>query len=252
MQPLPPSHFAPDLFIPDYVPLRSGDWALDLIELGMMPGYWSGPNLVSGVAVLHRAGKTWMSITPIELESQGIGIRLAHGHVLICGLGLGWAAAACAMRDEVRRVTVIEFDPDVIALHRQLDLFGQLPPERRDKVRIIQADALGWRPDGDPVDFLLPDIWLPLIDDVRLDHVRQMQANVGAGAIHFWGQELILARAALQAGRAIDAEGIAATVAEWGLPLVGPELPEYAAWTLAAAQRHLPELRGAPTIAVTG
>lgn len=242
-----PSHFAPDLFIPQYSPMASGDWTLSIIEMGHMPGYWTPPGVVCGVAALHRHGKTWMSVTPLELESQGIGVRLARGHVLVCGLGLGWAAAACAMRDAVRAVTVVEYDADVIALHRQLDLFAQLPPAQRAKIRIVEGDALNWHPDGDPVDFLLPDIWLPLIDDVRLDHVRRMQANVHAGAIHFWGQELILARAALQAGRAIDADGIAAIVKDWGLPLAGPELPDYADLTHAAAQRHLPELRGIAT-----
>ena len=245
MELLAPAHFVPDLFIPRYSPRVCGAWTLDVIGMGFMPGYWSGTSFVADVAALHRQGATWMSITPLELESQGIGVRLAHGHVLICGLGLGWAAAACAMRDAVRAVTVIEFDPEVIELHRELNLFAQLSPGEQAKLRIVQGDALTWQPDGERIDFLMPDIWLPLIDDVRLDHVRQMQANVGAGAIHFWGQELIIARAAIAAGRTIDAAGIAATVAEWGLPLVGPELPDYAAWTLAAARQHLPELAAA-------
>ncbi len=242
MEILTPAQFAPDLFFPSYRPLARGAWRLDLIGMGIMPGYWSGPSLVGSVATLVRDDQTWMSMSPLEIESQGIGVRLTRGHVVICGLGLGWAAAATAMRDAVRAVTVIEFDPDVIALHRELDLFAQLPPAQRAKLRIITGDALAWRPDGDPVDFLMPDIWLPLVDEVRLDHVRQMQANIGAAEIHFWGQELELARAAHRTGRAIDAGGIAATVAEWGLPLVGPALPDYAALTEAAARRHLPML----------
>lgn len=242
MEILTPAQFAPDLFVPHYHPIVCGAWRLDVIGMGVMPGYWSIPCLVSGVAALQRHEQTWMSMSPLELESQGIGVRLTRGHVVICGLGLGWAAAATAMREAVRAVTVIEFDPEVLALHRELDLFAQLPPAQRAKLRIVAGDALTWRPDRDPVDFLLPDIWLPLVDDVRLDHVRQMQANMRANAVHFWGQELELARAAHRAGRAIDAAGIAATMADWGLPLVGPELPEYATWTQAAARQHLPEL----------
>jgi len=142
-------------------------------------------------------------------------------------------------------VTVVERDPEVIALHRDLDLFGRLPDGAGEKVRIVPGDALEWRPET-PVDLLMADIWLPLVSDGRVEEVRRMQANVGADTVYFWGQEMEIARHARAAGRAIDAEGIRATVAEFGLPLVGPELPDYAERVTAAAEawmrdRWLPE-----------
>ena len=90
-----------------------------------------------------------------------------------------------------------------------------------------------------PVDLLLPDIWLPLVSDGRLDEVRRMQANAGAGAIHFWGQEMEIARHAVAAGRALDAVGVAATIAGFGLPLIGANSPDYAAKVEAAARRWM-------------
>jgi len=65
------------------------------------------------------------------------------------------------------------------------------------------------------------------ISDGRIEEVRAMQANVGARAVYFWGQEMELARHAVAAGRALDEAGIRATAAEWGLPLIGPGLPGY-------------------------
>lgn len=226
------------LFIPNYRPIASGDWELRIGGSVMSQGYWSPAQMVQSLPVLSRRGEVWMSLTPMEIESAAIGIALAKGHVLIMGLGMGWAAAATAIRDEVTAVTVVEKDPDVIALHRELDLFAQLPEAARAKLSIVEGDAYAYKPDT-PVDLLMPDIWLPLVNDGRVDEVRAMQANAGAAQIYFWGQELEIARHARAAGRALDAEGIAATIADFGLPLIGPEWPNYPALVEQAAARWM-------------
>ncbi len=230
--------FQTDLFLPRYRPLQSGRWEVRVAGAVLAPGYWSGTVLVEGMAALIRDGATWMSMTPMELESQEIGVRLAHGHVLVFGLGMGWSAMASALIEAVTAVTVVEFDPDVLALHRALDLFAQLPPAARDKIRLFEGDAYRYQPDR-PVDLLMPDIWLPLMNDGRVDEVRRMQANVQAGSIYFWGQEMEIARHAVAAGRRLDPEGIAATIADFGLPLIGPALPGYPEKLAAAAGRWM-------------
>ena len=227
-----------DLFIPRYRPVASGDWQLRVMPFGHVSGYWSDPAPVRDVAVLVRDGSSWMSTTPLEVESQEIGLRLARGRVLIFGLGMGWAAAACACLPAVTRVTVVERDSDIFALHAQLDLFAQLPEAARAKLDIVAGDAFDYRPIG-PVDLLMPDIWLPLVSDDRVAEVGRMQANVHAGSIYFWGQELEIARHAAAAGRAVDTAGVAATVAELGLPLIGPEFPHYPEKIVAAARRWM-------------
>ncbi len=230
--------FQTDLFLPRYREIASGDWHLKIGRNVMAQGYWSSAVLVAEMPILTRGRDVWMSMTPLEIESAEIGIRLARGHVLVMGLGLGWAAAATAMRDEVTAVTIVERDSDVLALHAELDLFSQLPDAARAKLRIIEGDADTWVPDA-PVDLLMPDIWLPLINDGRVDEVRAMQANIGAQAVYFWGQELEIARHARAAGREIDAEGIAATIAGFALPLTGSEWPNYPALVTAAATRWM-------------
>lgn len=219
-----------------YRPVRLGSWDLTISPLVTCPGFWTPARLVVHMAALIRNGDVWMSLTPLEFESQGIGVSRAHGHVAVLGLGLGWAAAECAINPAVTAVTVVEFDPEVIALHYELDLFGRLPGDCGAKVRIVQADAKSWRPET-PVDLLLPDIWLPLISaEDRVAEMRAIQHNIGAAAIHFWGQELEIARHAVAAGRELNDAGIAATIAEFGLPLVGPETPDYAARLQTAAK----------------
>src|SRR4051812_21920268 len=230
--------FAGSLFMPIYRPVAHGRWEVVIGGVGFAPGYWSGPTLVSGMAALLRDGETWMSISPLEIESEEIGIRAGRGHVLILGLGLGWAAAATAALPAVTRVTVVERDTEVIALHRTLDIFSQLEPEAREKLEIVEADAFAYVPSL-PVDLMIADIWQPLVGGDRVAEVRLMQANVGARSVYFWGQELEIARHAAAAERACDDEGVAATAETFGLPLVGPGTPGYAARVTAAAEHWM-------------
>jgi hypothetical protein len=222
--------------------MRRGPWILrrwpDDIPLR---GYWSPARQVSGVVSLDHGSDTWMSLMPVEIESQQIGISCAAGHVAVFGLGMGWSAAASALRPETLSVTVVERDPELIALHEALDLFGRLPDQAGRKVRIVEGDAFDWRPDG-PVDLLMADIWLPLVSEGRVEEVRAMQAKVNASQIYFWGQELEIARHAVAAGRSrLDDADIAATVRAFGLPLAGLDTPDYASRLREAAGQWMNE-----------
>jgi spermidine synthase len=168
-----------------------------------------------------------MSLMPMEIESQGLAASWAIGDTVVMGLGLGWLAALCALRDEVTRVTVIESDASLIDFHRRLALFERVPGGAGAKVNLREGDAFTWRPDG-AIDTLLIDIWQPLISEGRVAEVQRMQANIGAATVHFWGQELEIARGAALAGRRLDEAGIAATIADTGLPIGGSGAADYA------------------------
>jgi hypothetical protein len=230
--------FQPAFFIPEYRSMQSGAWELRQTENVLCQGYWSKAQLVPSIWALLRDSNVWMSITPMELESQAIGIEQAKGHVTIFGLGMGWAAAATALRDQVTLVTVVEYDTEVIALHHELDIFSQLAAEAQSKIRIEQGDAYTWRPTSH-VDLLMPDIWLPLVSDGRVAEVQRMQTNVGATSVYFWGQELEIARHCRAAGRSLDDAGIAATTAAFALPLIGPAIPDYAQRIVTVAERWM-------------
>ncbi len=226
---------APDPLRDFYRPMQHGSWRLANVPLIACQGYWSGLQLVEGLPLLQRGTRTWMSLTPMEIESQRIGVDLAHGHVAVFGLGMGWSAAMSALRPQVDRVTVVEMDDEVLAMHRDLDLFARLPGGVGEKVAIVRGDALEWRPDA-PVDLLMPDIWLDILSWDRPGEVREMQDNVGADGVYFWGQELELARHAVAAGRALDDAGLAATARDFDLPLIGLDTPDYARRTRDAAK----------------
>src|SRR5687768_5041786 len=106
-----------------YRPMEQGGWVLRRWGEDIpLRGYWSPARPVSGVISLDRGSDTWMSLMPVEVESQRIGVDCAAGHAAVFGLGLGWTAALCALKAEVEAVTVVERDSELIALHGELGL----------------------------------------------------------------------------------------------------------------------------------
>lgn len=225
-----------------YRPMQQGDWVVRRWGKDIpLRGYWSPARPVSDVVSLDRGSDTWMSLMPVEVESQQIAVDCAAGHVAIFGLGLGWSAALCAMKPEVETVTVVEIDPELIALHGELGLFDRLPGAAGAKVKIVEGDAFGWSPDR-KIDLLAADIWLPLVGGDRVADVRRMQSNVGAERVYFWGQELEIARHGVAAGRLrLDDREIAETASDLGLPLAGLDLPGYADRLRSAADQWMGE-----------
>ena len=112
-----------------------GRWKLDTMkyqpyelfvrdELLMMPDGREIPRLgyfdreTAYPAVLED-GREWMTVTPNEIATMEEAVRRANGHVVAMGLGLGYFAFRASEKPEVARVTVVERDPDVIALSRR-------------------------------------------------------------------------------------------------------------------------------------
>lgn len=221
-----------------FQPMDFGAWALDCVPVAVCTGYWGELQLAQNLIVLRRRQRVWMSTAPMEIESQKIGVDFARGHVVVFGLGLGWATAMSALKPEVEQVTVVEMDDKVLDMHEQIKLFERLPGGVGEKVRIVHADALEWKPDSH-VDLLMPDIWVDMVSWERAEEVHDMQANVGADMVYFWGQELELARHAVRLNRPIDGASLAAMAAQFDLPLVGLDTPDYAARTHAAAREWM-------------
>jgi len=243
--------FGTSLWLPHYRGGSWGEWSMSVILLPAGRGYWGATYTTLGSAVLRgpmRDGDaTWMSIVPMEVESQEIGIAAARGHTVILGLGMGWAAANVALNSKVDRLTVIEHDSDVIALVADQGIFDQLPNEARDKITIVQGDAFDWRPDA-AVDSMQADIWAKIVEPGKWDDIHRLQANIGATSLYFWGQEMELYRLACRETGAIptslsDAD-IQRLAAQTGLPLVLPPEPGIAGRITAGAQWWTPKTDG--------
>jgi hypothetical protein len=244
--------FRSDLYFPHYRAVTSGPWRIRIVAMAAARGYWGDVYRLNGAVIMVRdngaAAESWMSMLPSEIESQEIGLRAAHGHTVILGLGMGWLTANVALQPQVERVTVVERDADIIALVAANKVFERLPEAARRKITVVQADALDWHPDR-PVDSLQADIWLKTLEDGKLADIRRMQANIAARSLYFWGQEMEIWR---HACRRLDA---LATALDWpvlrsvvteeiGLPLVLPDWADYPQKIVAGAPWCTPKNDG--------
>lgn len=104
---------------------------------------------------------TVMSDTPAEMRDHRMPVRMAHGNILIHGLGLGMVLQACMAKYSVTKATVIEKSEDVISLvapHYE-NMFG-------DRVEIIKGDAMTWKsPKGIRYGMVWHDIWTHICQD---------------------------------------------------------------------------------------
>lgn len=118
-------------------------------------GFFSKPFTYPAV---YENNVMWMSVTPNEVETMKEPIENAKGKVLTFGLGLGYYAYMVSLKDDVRSITVVERDENVIQLFEKLILPQFSHP---DKVKVIQADAyeyLSSLKDGS-YDYLFIDIY---------------------------------------------------------------------------------------------
>ncbi|MBL4685230.1 MAG: hypothetical protein JKY37_11615 [Nannocystaceae bacterium] len=84
----------------------------------------------------HWEPMPWMSITPAEIMTLRPGTRMAKGRVVIAGLGLGHQLIEVTKRLQVKRVTVVELDQELVDW-----IMPQIRPHCRKPVEVIVGDA---------------------------------------------------------------------------------------------------------------
>lgn len=111
-------------------------------------------------------GELQMSDTDMEWRTNMRFLKAAKGDVFVAGLGIGLVLVPLLKKPEVKSVTVIERNPDVIAL--------VAPHFKSEKLRVIEGDAK--LPDktlnGDKFDTVWLDIW----SDFSSDNIVEMEA----------------------------------------------------------------------------
>jgi hypothetical protein len=98
---------------------------------------------------------------------------------------MGLALYNALLRPAVRRVTVVERDPEVIALFEEIRGAEWPSP---DRFAIVLADALAWR-SPEPVDYLYADIWDKLGAPEAAAETRAMCRNLRPKSVGYWGME---------------------------------------------------------------
>lgn len=138
-----------------------GDWKLEKFTIdgnnfaAIMQGITPG----SYVRLLHK-GECVMSDTNMEKRTNMDFCINACGDVLIGGLGIGMIILAIQDNPEVKSITVIEKNQEVIDM-----VASQL--NFNEKVKIICADVFEWKPEtGVKYDVSYMDIWSWINEDI--------------------------------------------------------------------------------------
>ena len=121
------------------------------------------PVLDATYARLSVDGSVFMSDTPMERVTNAAFCKGAVGNVLVFGLGIGLILPPLQHSGRVTGITVVELNPDVIALvaPHYADL---------DKLKVVQGDAQTFKP-KEKYDTVYFDIW----PDISTKNLPQMQ-----------------------------------------------------------------------------
>lgn len=109
---------------------------------------------------LSQKGRIWMSIIPHEEKTMEIAVSKAKGNVLTFGCGLGYFAFMASLKEEVKKVTIIEKDEKISSFF--LDHLLPLFPHK-EKIELIIGDALSFSPKS-TFDFLFVDVYHDAVD----------------------------------------------------------------------------------------
>lgn len=139
------------------------------------------------VPVFGIDGRLWMSMTPMEIQSNFLAWATATGDVGMGGLGMGYTALRAAAQEDVYKVTVFEKDKRVI------DLFVKQYDHRPEfeKIVINHGDAREMF-NGFTFDFVYMDIYDTSLSDAMLTDYQLFNSANTIGEYHFWSEEKII------------------------------------------------------------
>ena len=116
-------------------------------------GYFDKP---FSYLALTNGNNIWMSLNPNEIETMKPFINKAKGNVLVLGLGLGYVPFMMALKDEVKHITIIEKDVDIINLFNQM-IYPSF--KNKNKITIIKDDAISYTKHNHRYDYIFADLW---------------------------------------------------------------------------------------------
>ena len=114
---------------------------------------------------LNYKGVTWMSVTPNEIETMEASINQVKGDVVVFGLGLGYFAFMASLKDDVKHITIIENDKNVISLFNK-HIYPKFP--NKEKIETRCMDALDYIKEPLKEDYAFVDLWHDPFDGLKL------------------------------------------------------------------------------------
>ena len=105
---------------------------------------------------LTQGNNIWMSLNPNEIETMKPFINKGKGNVLVLGLGMGYVPFMMALKPEVKSITIVEKDPEIIGLFNSL-IYPNF--KNKEKIKIIEDDAINYVSKNNKFDYIFADLW---------------------------------------------------------------------------------------------
>lgn len=105
---------------------------------------------------LCEGQNVWMSLNPNEIETMKPFIDKAKSEVLVLGLGMGYVPFMMANKSEVKHITIIEKDKNIINLFNKV-LFPLF--KNKNKISVVQDDAIHYLNSKKKYDYIFADLW---------------------------------------------------------------------------------------------
>lgn len=144
---------------------------------------------------VSQNGVEWMSLKPNEIETMRRPIDNAFGNVTVLGLGLGYFAYCASQKENVKSVTVVERDADVISLFEEL-ILPEIP--HKEKIRTVKADAFDYMQNTlakTNTDYVFTDLWHDTSDGLPLYlKAKRLEHNAPHASFDYWIEQSLLRR----------------------------------------------------------
>lgn len=166
--------------------IRLDEGLKEIPQIGFFDSEFSFPVVMEGE-------QEWMAIKPNEIETMRQPIDRAAGRVVTFGLGMGYYAFMVSEKPEVKTLTIVERDENVIALFREY-ILPQFP--QKDKIDIIRQDAFEFvaeRMAGAGYDHAFVDLWHDVSDGYPLyRQMRTLEKNSPDTFFSYWIEDSLL------------------------------------------------------------
>ena len=131
---------------------------------------------------LLKDNEIWMSVNPNEINTMNPFIKEASGKVLVLGLGMGYIAYMMALKDNVKSVTVVEKDINII------NLFNShiLPLLKTNKIKIVHDDAMRYLENSKGFEYIFADLWHNPEDGIPMYIQLENIAKAKNIKVHYW------------------------------------------------------------------
>lgn len=137
---------------------------------------------------LRSGSKTWMSISPMEVQSLYLPIYEAAYDVYTGGLGLGYFALRAASKPEVDRVIVYELNKDLITWFKAH--FADRPEMKKIEVRHADFIQALRNEEIDADDYIFSDVYQKMNTAEAVEHYCEFRPNYDG--YRFWCMESLL------------------------------------------------------------